>query len=142
MQQEWKEDKKENKSEEYIRHNHGRAEFSQRFECMVELRNSKCIVYHKKGLEIEICSAKTDHLQYHGKCNERQMKASWRIEYDVESGNMVADGIWSKGKLIEEIRCFNRGVMTELKRNGSDSLDPTKRIPIYVGGFRYDEEYA
>ena len=45
-------------SEEYIRHKHGRAEFSQRLECMVELRNNKCIVYHKKGLEIEICSAK------------------------------------------------------------------------------------
>ena len=55
---------------------------------------------------------------------------------------MVTEGIWSKGKLIEEIRCFNRGVMTELKRNGSDSLDPMKRIPIYVGGFRYDEDNA
>ena len=30
--------------------------------------------------------------------------------------------------------------MTELIRNGSDSLDLTKRIPIYVGGFRYDED--
>ena len=55
---------------------------------------------------------------------------------------MVAKGIWNKEKLIEEIRCFNGSVMTELKRNGSDSLDPTKRIPIYVGGFRYDEEYT
>ena len=136
MQQEWKEDKKENKLEEYIQHKHGRAEFSQRFECMVELRNNKCIVYHKKGLEIEICSAKTDHLQYHGKCNERQMNESWGIEYDVESGNMVAEGIWSKRNLIEEIRCFNGGVMKEMKRNESDSLDPTKWIPIYVGGFR------
>ena len=142
MQQEWKEDKKENKSEEYIRHKYGRAELSQRFECMVELRNNKCIVYHKKGLEIEICLAKTGHLQYHGKCNERQMKDNWEIEYDVESGNMVAEGIWSKGKLIGEIRCFNGGVMTELKRNESDSLDPMKRIPIYVGRFLYDEEYA
>ena len=70
------------------------------------------------------------------------MKASWGIEYDVESGNMVAEGIWSKGKLIEEIRCFNGGVMTELKRIGSDGLDSMKRIPIYVGGFRYDEDYA
>ena len=70
--------------EEYIQHKHGRAELSQRFECMVELRNNKCIVYHKKGLEIEICSAKTDHLQYHGKFNERQMQESWGIEYDVE----------------------------------------------------------
>ena len=55
---------------------------------------------------------------------------------------MVADGIWSKGKLIKHIRCFNGSVMTELKRNESDSLDPTKRIPIYVGRFRYDEEYT
>ena len=58
---------------------------------------------------------------------------------------MIAEGIWSKGKLIEEIRCFNEGVMKEMKRNELDSLDPTKRIPIYVGGlggFRYDEEYA
>ena len=76
MQQEWKKDKKENKLEEHIRHKHGRAELSQRFEGMVELRNNKCIVYHKKGIEIEICSAKTDHLQYNGKCNERQMNES------------------------------------------------------------------
>ena len=55
---------------------------------------------------------------------------------------MVAEGIWSKGNLIEEIRCFKGGLMTELKRNESDSLEPKKRIPIYVGGFRYDEEYA
>ena len=33
----------------------GRAEFSQRFECMVESMNNKCIFYNKKGLEIEIC---------------------------------------------------------------------------------------
>ena len=109
---------------------------------MVESMNNKCIVYHKKGLESEICSAKTYHLLYHGKFNERQMKASWGIEYDVKRGNMVAKGIGSKGKLIEHIRCFNGGVMTELKRIGSDSLDPMKRIPIYVGRFRYVEEYT
>ena len=55
---------------------------------------------------------------------------------------MIAEGMWSKGKLIGEIRWFNGGVMTELKRNESDGLDPTKRILIYVGGFRYDEEYT
>ena len=41
VQQEWKEDKKENKSEEYIRHKHGQADFRKRFEGMVELRNNK-----------------------------------------------------------------------------------------------------
>ena len=89
---------------------------------------------------MEIWSVKTGHLLYHGEYNERRMKEGWGIEYDEESGSMVVEGIWSKGRLIEVIRCFNGDTMTELKRNGEDSLDPTKRIPIYVGGFRYDED--
>ena len=89
---------------------------------------------------MEIWSAKTGHLLYHGEYNERRMKEGWGIEYDEESGNEAVEGMWSKGRLIEVIRCFNGDTMTELKRNGSDSLDPTKRIPIYVGGYRYDED--
>ena len=140
LKQEWKEDQNGNKSEEFIRYKNGRADFSQRFEYIMEQMNSKRFVYHKKGLRMEIWSAKTGHLLYHGEYNERRMKEGWGIEYDEESGNVVVEGIWSKGRLIEVIRCFNGDVMVELKRNGSDSLDSVKRIPIYVGGFRYDED--
>ena len=140
LKQEWKEDKNGKKSEEFIRYKNGRADFSQRFQDILEQMNSKRFVYHKKGLRMEIWSVKTGHLLYHGEYNERRMKEGWGIEYDEESGNVVMEGIWSKGRLIEVIRCFNGDTMTELKRNGSDSLDPTKRIPIYVGGFRYDED--
>ena len=140
LKQYWKEDKNGKKSEEFIRYKNGRADFSQRFEYILEQMNSKRFVYHKKGLRMEIWSAQTGHLLYHGESNERRMKEGWGIEYDEDSGNMIVEGIWSKGRLIELIRCFNGDVMTELKRNGSDSLDPTKRIPIYVGGFRYDED--
>ena len=140
LKQQWKEDKSGKKSEEFIRYTNGRVDFSQRFEYILEQMNSKRIVYHKKGLRMEIWSAQTGHLLYHGECNDRRMKDGWGIEYDEESGNMVVEGIWSKGRLIEVIRCFSGDTMTELKRNGSDSLDPTKRIPIYVGGFRYDED--
>ena len=140
LKQEWKEDKDGKKSEEFIRYKNGRADFSQRFQDILEQENSKRIVYHKKGLRMEIWSAKTGHLLYHGEYNERQMKEGWGIEYDEESGSAVVEGIWNKGTLIEVIRCFNGDVMTELKRNGSDSLDPTKRIAMYVGGFRYDED--
>ena len=152
LKQEWREDKNGNKSEEFIRYKNGRADFSQRFQDILEQDNSKRFVYHKNGLRMEIWSAKTGHLLYHGEYNEERMregwgveydeermKEGWGIEYDEESGNMVMEGMWSQGRLIEVIRCFNGDVMTELKRNGSDSLDPTKRIPIYVGGFRYDE---
>ena len=138
--QEWKEDKNGKKSEEFIRYKNGRVDFIQRFQDILQQVNSKRIVYHKKGLRMEIWSAQTGHLLYHGKYNERRMKEGWGIEYDEEGGNAVLEGIWSKGRLIEVIRCFNGDVMTELKRNGADSLDPTKRIPIYVGGFRYDED--
>ena len=140
LKQEWKEDKNGKKSEEFIRYKNGRADFSQRFEYILEQMNSKRFVYHKKGLRMEIWSAKTDRLLYHGEYNDWRMKEGWGIEYDEESGNVVVEGIWKKGRLIEVIRCFNGDTMTELKRNGSDSLDPTKRIPIYVGGFRYDED--
>ena len=140
LKQQWQEIEKDKKSEEFIRYKNGRVDFCQRFEYILEQMNSKRIVYHKRGLRMEIWSAKTGHLMYHGEYNERQMKEGWGIEYDEESGNEAVEGIWSKGKLKEVIRCFNGDTMTELKRNGEDSLDPTKRIPIYVGGFRYDED--
>ena len=140
LKQQWQEIEKDKKSEEFIRYKNGRVDFSQRFLYITEQMNSKRIVYHKKGLRMEVWSAKTGHLLYHGESNERRMREGWGIEYDEESGNVVVEGMWSKGRLIEVIRCFNGDVMTELKRNGSNSLDPTKRIPIYVGGFRYDED--
>ena len=140
LKQEWQENQNGKKSEEFIRYKNGRAYFGQRFEYILEQMNSKRFVYHKKGLRMEIWSAQTGHLLYHGEYDERRMKEGWGIEYDEESGNAVVEGIWSRGALIEVIRCFNGDTMTELKRNGSDSLDPTKRIPMYVGGFRYDED--
>ena len=140
LKQYWKEERNGNKSEEFIRYKNGRVDFSQRFQDILDQKNSIRYVYHKKRLRMEIWSSKTGHLLYHGNYNYRSQREGWGIECDEESGNMVVEGIWSKGTLKEVIRCFNGDVMTELKRNGSDSLDPTKRIPIYVGGFRYDED--
>ena len=139
LRQRWQNINKENKSEEFFRYKNGRVVFGERFEDIVLHKDRNYIVNHRKGLRMEIWSVKTGHLLYHGFYNERRMKEGWGIEYDEESGNVVVEGIWRNGTLIEVIRCFNGDVMTELKPNGSDSLDPTKRIPIYMGGFRYDE---
>ena len=140
LKQYWQENEDGKKSEEFTRYKNGRVDFTQRFEYILDQMNSKRIVYHKRGLRMEIWSSQTGHLLYHGEFNERQMREGWGIEYDEESGNVVVEGIWNRGILKEVIRLFNGDVMTELKRNGADSLDPTKRIPIYVGGFRYDED--
>ena len=140
LKQQWKENEKGMKSEEFIAYKNGRVDFRQRYQDILDQRDTHRIVNHKKGLRMEIRSAKTGHLMYHGEFNENREKEGRGIEYDEESGNVVVEGIWDKGALKEVIRCFNGDTMTELKRNGADSLDPTKRIPIYVGGFRYDED--
>ena len=138
--QQWKESESGKKLEEFVRYKNGRVDFRERFQDIIEESNFNRIYNNKKGLRMEIWSTKTDHLLYHGEFNEKRQKEGWGIEYDEESGNMLIEGIWSKGSLIEVIRCFNGDVMTELKKNGPESVDPAKRIPIYVGGFRYDED--
>ena len=140
LKQKWKENEKGVKSDEFIVYKNGRADFRQRFEDILDQGDFKRIINHKKGNRMEIRSSKTGQLMYHGKFNDNFEKEGWGIEYDEESGDIVFEGMWRRGELIEVIRCFNGDVMTELKRNGSESLDPVKRIPIYVGGYRYDED--
>ena len=140
LKQQWQENENGQRSNEFIAYKNGRVDFSQRYQDILEQVDHKRFVYHRKGRRMEIWSVKTGHLLYHGRYNSLGEKEGWGIEYDKESGNVVFEGIWSRGELMEVIRCFNGDTMTELKRNGSDSLDPVKRIPIYVGGFRYDED--
>ena len=140
LKQKWQENEKGVKSETFIAYKNGRAHFSQQFKEIYEKRDFSRIVNHKRGLRLEITSVTTDYVIFHGMFDDKHQKDGWGIEFDEESGNVVLEGIWSNGVLKEVIRCFNGNVMTELKRNGADSLDPTKRIPIYVGGFRYDED--
>ena len=140
LKQKWKENEKGVKSDEFIVYKNGRVDFRQRFEDILDQGDSKRIINHKKGNRMEIRSSKTGELMYHGKFNDNREKEGWGIEYDEESGDVVFEGMWRRGELIEVIRCFKGDVMTELKRNGSESLDPVKRIPMYVGGYRYDED--
>ena len=107
LKQEWKEDKNKKKSKEYIVYKNGRVYFSQRFQDILDHKDRSRVVYHKKGLRMEIWSARTGHLLYHGEYNERRTKDGWGIEYDEESGNVAVEGMWSKGVLKEVIRCFN-----------------------------------
>ena len=140
LKQRWRENERGKKSEEFIAYKNGRVDFRQRFDDITEQTDFYRIVNHNKGLRMEITSLRTGLMMYHGEVNENHQREGWGIEYDEESGKMVVEGMWSKGVLKEVIRCFNEDTMTELIKNGADSLDPTKRIPIYVGGFRYDED--
>ena len=140
LKQQWQEHEEGKMSEEFTRYKNGRVDFRQPFDCIFNQTDYERIVNTKKGLRMERRSIKTGNLLYYGGFNDRRQKEGWGIAYDRESHSMTVEGIWSKGTLKEVIRVFKGDTMTELKRNGADSLDPVKRIPIYVGGFRYDEE--
>ena len=118
----------------------GRVDYYQSAKQTTEKKDFYRIVNHKKGPRLEIASSVTGNIIYHGNFNEKMEKEGWGIEFDNENRQMAVEGIWSKGTMTEIIRLFNGDTMTELKRNGKNSLDPFKRIPIYVGGFRYDED--
>ena len=111
LKQHWQEKTKGVKSDEFVAYQNGRVRFRQRFQDIVDHKNNNRIAYHRKGLRMEIWSAKTGHLIHHGEYNEKCQKEGWGIEYDKENGNMVIEGIWSNGTLVEVIRCFNGDTM-------------------------------
>ena len=103
LKQQWKENEKGVKSDEFIAYKNGRVDFCQRFEDILDQRDSKQIINHKKGNRMEIRSSKTGHLMYHGEYNDNGEIEGWGIKYDEESGNIVIEGIWMKGELNEMI---------------------------------------
>ena len=125
LKQKWQENKNGEKSEEFIRYKNGRVDFHQRFEDILQRVNSNRIVYHKKGLRMEIWSAKTGHLLYHGECNSKRMKEGWGIEYDEESGNVVVEGIWNRGRL-KEINTSRTHPIVSPSKNGSINCVPSQ----------------
>ena len=93
LKQEWQEDQNGKKSEWFFRYKNGRVDFCQRFQDILEQMNSIRYVSQKKRMRMEIWSAQTGHLLYHGEYDERRMKEGWGIEYVEESGNVVVEGI-------------------------------------------------
>ena len=136
----WHEGKDGKPFDQIVSYNRGKVDYFQDASCMIDNEKVKRIVNHKQGNRLEITSLKSGKLIYHGKFNELYQENDWGIQFDEASGKLVAEGIWENGKLTEITRCFDGDTMTELDRNGEDSLDPVKQIPIYVGGFYYDED--
>ena len=124
----------------FTRFENGRVAFVQDFNDIFDKRDFNRIVNHVKGERMEIYSHATGKLTYHGEFNEQRGKEGWGIQYDEKSGRMLLEGMWKNNKLVEIIRKIEGGsIMTEFKRNGNNTI-VSNRIPVYVGGFVYDEE--
>ena len=133
-------DKEGNQIGDFTRFENGRVAFVQSFDDIMDNRDSVRIVNHVKGERMEIYSHATGKLTYHGEFNEQREREGWGIQYDEKSGRMLLEGMWKGNKLVEIIRKIEEGsIMTEFKRNGNNTV-ASNRIPMYVGGFLYDEE--
>ena len=136
----WHEGKDGKPFDQIVCYHRGKVRYFQDADHMIGSKRVKRIVNHKQGNRLEITSLKSGKLIYHGEFNELYQENGWGIQFDETSGDLVTEGIWENGELREITRSFDGDTMTELDRNGRDSLDPLKQIPIYVGGFYYDED--
>ena len=71
LKQQWKGNHQGKRSEEFLAYKNGRVQFRQRFCDILEQIHKNRITNHKKGPRMEITSANTGNLMYHGEYNER-----------------------------------------------------------------------
>ena len=69
---------------EFTRFENGCVAFVQSFDDIMDNRNFNRIVNHVRGERMEIYSHESDHLIYHGECNEKREPEGWDIEYDAK----------------------------------------------------------
>ena len=124
---------------DFTRFENGCAAFVQSFDEILDQHNFNRIVNHVRGERMEIYSHTTGRLVYHGEFNENRNREGWGIQYDEKTGDMLLEGMWKNNKLVQIIRKIEGTIMIEFKENG-DNTSAINRIPIYVGGFIYDEE--
>ena len=139
MKLHWKENNQGVRIGLVTKYHRGQVEYCQRLQDIWENKDCHRILNTKKGLRMEIWSAKTQKLMFFGQFDSNLRREGWGIEYDEDSGEIKLEGVWRNGTLTEITRLFDGDTMIELKRNGKNSLDPLTRIPVYAGGFRYDE---
>ena len=117
----------------------GRVAFKQHWDNLMSNDNYVHIINHRKGELMEIIDQDSEHVIYRGEFNDHYEREGRGIEFDRSEGHLMFEGIWEGGKLKRITKMFNGDEMTEFFNNG-DNIDLSNRIPVYVGGFFYDDD--
>ena len=76
---------------------------------------------------------------YRGSLDDKGNRIGRGFEFDAETGELKLEGIWMDNKLKTILRIFEENNnMIEFKSTTSN-LELHERIPIYVGGYKYNE---
>lgn len=98
------------------------------------IRILNCKVYNIK----EIYDALTQKVIYRGVIDDLGKRSGRGFEFDGDTGTLKFEGYWLRDKLYRIFRIFEGNKMTEFQYSESN-IEILSRIPIYVGGYFYDE---
>lgn len=93
----------------------------------------------KQGPALTIYDETTEKMIYRGDFNSNYERHGKGTEYYPKTGNVKLVGMWESDKLRQVVKEFEDDEMIEYA-DGHDNLDVSRRIPLYIGGYTYDEE--
>lgn len=99
------------------------------------------LVNTMSGMKMSIEDSVTHHLLYFGDYNSEMKRHGYGIEFDSESGQELFEGKWENGELSYILRTFEDGKMIEYKEDTCKD-DPNQCCPVYIGGYRFDEDHV
>ena len=117
----------------------GRVLFMENWDNLLGGNQLVRIVNKKIGEVMEILDESSLHVIYRGGYNPNYERHGVGVEFDRKTGNESFEGVWEHGRLIRVLKEFDGKEMTEFVES-NDNLDVATRVPIYIGGYKYDEE--
>lgn len=102
-------------------------------------QDQRYIENKKSGAIMTIYDSQTNNLTYCGEFNANLMKHGKGTEYSPKTGAVRYVGVWDNGVLTRIIKDFTGDEMIEYA-DSRNNVDASRRIPVYVGGYIYDED--
>ena len=137
LKQEWTEIN-ERRIGRFTAYERGAVKFEEDWKDILNQTNMHRLVNGKNGVMMEILSIENGVVCYRGGFDSDSKRNGRGIEYNEDTGDVKLEGVWERGRLKQILRIFEGDEMTELK-GIENNVNLSKQIPVYVGGYRFDE---
>ena len=119
-------------------YNDGFAMYNQSWESLSESYAIRDINNLSKDVK-ELVDSHTQNVIYRGSLDDNGNRIGRGFEFDAATGKLKLEGVWECNKLKSITRIFeDDNKMIEFKSTTSN-LELHEQIPIYVGGYKYNE---
>lgn len=137
LKQEWTE-LNERRVGSFTAYERGAVKFQEEWDDIYNQTDRYCIVNRKYGVIMEISDIRNGNVCYRGGFDGQYKRNGRGIEYNRDTGDVKLEGVWENNTLKQILRVFDGDEMTELKVV-ENNVSLYKQIPVYVGGYRFDE---